>query len=87
MVSANPSELISQFLSLPVLVITFVIFLVSLAMLIGRWKTLNKPHKIILVILITMSLSLLIFLIVLAIAFGNNHPPALPTPTPMPTSS
>ena len=84
MVESRSGELLSQFLSLPVLMGSLLIGLLSLGALIWRWRTLSTATKASLVILCVAAWVLAFVLIGLSFAFGGCHPPAAPVPVPYP---
>lgn len=67
-------------LSYPVLIASIVVIIISVTLLILKYKQMNKYMRIFIIALLIISLLITLFLVIMAIAFGNSHPPASPVP-------
>jgi NhaP-type Na+/H+ or K+/H+ antiporter len=80
--SSGAGEVLVSLISYPVLIVSILVFAISLFFLIAKRRNLKKEVKVLLIVLAIISVIIIGFFVFLVFAFGNNHPPASPVPLP-----
>lgn len=80
MMSNSFGDVLVSLMSLPVLIGSVVVAIISILLLIFKRESMKNKVKTVLVVLGVVAVTISILLAVAIFAFGNNHPAANPVP-------